>query len=230
MNGIVFGGLHTLTTVDFPGLVSAIVFTQGCNFHCPYCHNPQLIPQAEGAGAVAVEEVLAFLQKRAGLLDGLVISGGEPTLHAGVGLLCRQARELGYRVKLDTNGSRPEVLAALLKQGLIDYIAMDCKAAPGDYAPGLCRGRGVAGAVIRSIALVRGSGLPHEFRTTCVSPFVSEASLRALAGLVGDSPWYFQPATVTEAMRAQGLEALPRQEIEELAAKARGWGAQVIIR
>lgn len=230
MSGIVFGGLHTLTALDYPGLVSAIVFTQGCNFHCPYCHNPQLISQAGDEGAVSGEEVLAFLRKRAGLLDGLVISGGEPTLHPGLGLLCRQARELGYRVKLDTNGSTPEVLSTLLKQGLVDYIALDCKAAPEGYAPGLCREKGVAGAVIRSISLVRNSGLPHEFRTTCVSPFVSEPSLRALAGLVGDSPWYLQPATVTETMRTHGLDALPRQQIEERAAEVGEWGARVLIR
>ncbi len=230
MRGIIFGGLHTLTTVDFPGCVSAIVFTQGCNFHCPYCHNPQLIPQARNEGAVSLKEVLAFLRKRAGLLDGLVISGGEPTLHTGLALLCRQAKDLGYRVKLDTNGSRPEVVSALVDQRLVDYIALDCKAAPEDYATGLCREKCVAGAVIRSIALVRASGVPHEFRTTCVSPFVSGNSLQALAGLVGDSPWYLQPATVTDGMQGRGVEALPRQQIEDLAAQARAWGAQVVIR
>lgn len=220
--------LQKLTTLDFPGVVSAMVYTRGCNFHCPYCHNRQLINF--GKGDVAVDDILAFLQKRAGLLDGLVISGGEPTLQPGLAAFCRAAKTLGYRIKLDSNGSRPEVLEALLREGLLDYAALDLKAAPGGYAPGITAESGAFDALARSLALLRSYGLAHELRSTCVSPFVSDALAEAAVPLFGDSPWLLQRARLApEAVRA-GLAALPEAAMKTLAEKARALGIRAMIR
>lgn len=140
-SGMALAGLHKLTAIDYPGLVAATVFTQGCNFRCPYCHNRQLIKRQSGETLLAEEDALAFLKKRASLLDGLVVSGGEPTLQPGLADFCRKVKKLGYRIKLDTNGSRPQVLAALMDEELVDYVAMDCKSAPGAYADFSVRNR-----------------------------------------------------------------------------------------
>lgn len=170
-------GLEKFSTVDFPGSLSAVVFAAGCNYRCFYCHNrhilnePPLLPEAE---------VSAFLEKRAGLLDGVVFSGGEPTLQSDLPEWLRRVRALGYRTKLDTNGSRPETLRALLAEGLLDYVAMDYKAALDGYRP-LC-GADAAG-VAESLALLRDSGIPYELRTTLV-PQLTEAKLRRMAAAV----------------------------------------------
>lgn len=221
--------MQGLTGLDFPGLVSAIVFTQGCNFHCPYCHNAHLIPLRSKAPLLDTQEVLAFLRKRAGLLDGLVISGGEPTLQAGLADFCRSAKALGYQIKLDSNGSRPELLRALLRENLLDYLALDCKSLPDLYAPGLCA-KEDAQAPWQSLRLAQEAGLPHELRTTCVAPFVSAALVDALVPLLGDSPWFLQKARLTATMREKGLVPLSDEALEELRASASAAGARVWIR
>lgn len=195
--GMIIAGMHKLTTVDYPGLVGAIVFTQGCNFHCPYCHNSVLIPHKARGPLLDTATVTAFLEKRAGLLDGLVISGGEPTLQAGLADFCRTAKGMGYKIKLDTNGGNPEVLEALLAARLADYVAMDCKTAPDAYYPHFSHDADIAAKVAASAGLLRASGVPHEFRTTCVHPHVSEAVLPAMAHIVGtEAPWFLQKATM----------------------------------
>ena len=227
--GFSVAGMHKLTTLDFPGVVSAIVFTQGCNFHCPYCHNPHLIPLAGKGPGLDVGEVLEFLRKRAGFLDGVVISGGEPCLHQSLPGLCRDIRALGYAVKLDSNGSRPEMLRSLLDEGLLDYVALDLKTGPEGYAA-LCREDTCAASLGLSLELVRRSGVAHELRSTCVAPFVSSAALPAMAALAADSPWYLQKANIGEAMRGKGLEALSQESIEALAREAVKLGADARIR
>ncbi len=177
------GGLHKTTLLDFPGKVSALVFTQGCNFHCPYCHNPALLPH--NAGTLAPEDVLAFLQSRRSVLEGVVLSGGEPTLQEDLSDFCTAIKNLGYAVKLDTNGSNPHVLKQLLRAGLLDYVAMDIKANPAEYSPNLCV-QEQASAVVQSIAVLEQSGIPHELRIPCAAPFITEESFAAiLACMVG---------------------------------------------
>jgi pyruvate formate lyase activating enzyme len=159
-----------------------VVFTQGCGFHCPYCHNPAL---ARGSGeAIPEGKVFAFLRERARLLDGVVVSGGEPTLQGGLLDFVGEAKSLGYQIKLDTNGSRPQVLKEALRRGAIDYAAMDVKADPDNCPPELAppaESRGVR----ESIEILKGSDVPHEFRTTVVSPFVAEESLSAICRALG---------------------------------------------
>src|SRR5210317_2671071 len=120
-------GLQPVTVSDFPGRMAAIVFTQGCNFHCPFCHNGSLLPMDADA-RIAEHDVWSFLQKRQKLLDGVVISGGEPSLQSDLAGFCRQVKDMGFAVKLDTNGSRPGVIKALLDGNYVDFIAMDIKA------------------------------------------------------------------------------------------------------
>ena len=124
---MIFGGLQKLTLLDFPGAVACIVFTKGCNFLCPFCHNALLVNKVDQAQEIDEEEIISFLKKRTGVLEGVVITGGEPLLHPGLEDFIVRVRELGYRVKLDTNGSRPEYLKSLVSKGLLDYVAMDIK-------------------------------------------------------------------------------------------------------
>ena len=244
------GGLHKLTAIDFPGRISALIFTQGCNFHCPYCHNSHLIPfttpeSAKGPDAtrLASGEVLSFLSKRRGLLGGVVISGGEPCAQAGLEAFCHEVKAMGFALKLDTNGSRPDVLACLLEKGLLDYVAMDMKAPlilpdtgqntrcsgnDGWYYPGICASRGMDNTLAQSMALLADSPVPHEFRTTCVKPFVTAENLALIAEAVAACctgrktfPWYLQKATLPDKIampegKEQSLHALPVEILREL--------------
>jgi pyruvate formate lyase activating enzyme len=188
---ITIAGLQKTSLIDYPGKVSCVVFLSGCNFTCPYCHNPEL---ARGQYPERIDwtDLLAFVDQRRALLDGVVISGGEPTLLPGLHALCRDLRNLGTAIKLDTNGSRPDVIETLLRDELADYIAMDLKTAPQDYGPPLCNEK-AGPAVLRSIAAIMSSGVEYEFRTTCVHPFVTEARMRAMAAAVrGARRWILQ--------------------------------------
>jgi pyruvate formate lyase activating enzyme len=179
---ITVAGLQKTSLIDYPGKVSCVVFLTGCNFTCPYCHNPEL---ARGQYPERIErnDLLAFLDQRRTLLDGVVVSGGEPTLRTDLNVLCREFRDLGMAVKLDTNGSRPQVIEALIRDGLVDYIAMDLKTAPADYGPPLCDKK-TAPAVLRSIETIMAGGVDYEFRTTCVRPFVTETRMYSMAAAI----------------------------------------------
>ncbi len=178
------GGLNSFSLSDFPGHVAAVVFTQGCNFRCPYCHNGSLISMDPPTSAlIPLEEVFLFLEKRRGQLNGVVVSGGEPTLQSDLSQFFYRVRSMGYQIKLDTNGSRPEALAELLMEGLVDFIAMDIKAPfalydllTGVFAP--------KEQLEESIALIARSGIDHEFRTTVVEPLLSEDDLQAIQAMV----------------------------------------------
>lgn len=227
-DGFAVAALQKLTTLDFPGVVSAMVYTQGCNFHCPYCHNRHLIPP--GRGPVAPDTVLDFLRKRAGLLDGLVISGGEPTLQPGLAAFCREVKALGYRIKLDSNGSRPAVLEELLRGSLLDYAAIDLKTAPDAYRPALTAETGMESALAESVGLLRRYRLAHELRTTCVSPFVDAALPEAVAPLAGDAPWLLQRARLAPESEKAGLSTLPNAALQALAAQGRALGLRAAVR
>ncbi|MDR2198951.1 MAG: anaerobic ribonucleoside-triphosphate reductase activating protein [Deltaproteobacteria bacterium] len=184
------GGLVKLSTLDYPGRVSAVVFSQSCNFRCPYCHNPGLVrPFGELLDEAGV---VAFLKSRASLLDGVVISGGEPTILEDLASFIKMVKELGFRVKLDTNGSRPGVLASLLEKSLVDYVAMDLKSDPQNYPEALAPAS-ESGGVEESIAVLKKSGLPHEFRTTAALPFVDDSAILAISKAArGKAPLYLQ--------------------------------------
>lgn len=173
-------GFVPLSLCDYPGRVAAVVFTQGCNFRCPFCHNGHLLPCApDPATRLDEEQVLALLAERSGRLGGVVVSGGEPTVQHDLPLFLRRLKALGLAVKLDTNGSRPEILRALLAEGLLDYIAMDVKAPWDKYA--MLTGVACDVAAVRtSLDLIASSQVPHLFRTTRVDPLLTAPDYRDL--------------------------------------------------
>jgi pyruvate formate lyase activating enzyme len=175
--------------IDYPGKLSAVLFLPGCNFACPYCHNPSLVRPESSDEALTPAEVFDFLEKRRGMLEGVVLTGGEPTLQADLPELCRRIREMGYPVKLDTNGSRPERLKALIAEGLIDFVAMDLKTAPERHAP-LIWPNARPEAIRESARAILASGVPHEFRTTAVVPPVDAAAMEEIAALIEGADRY----------------------------------------
>jgi pyruvate formate lyase activating enzyme len=174
--------LQPVTASDFPGRVAAIVFTQGCNFHCPFCHNGSLLPM-DADSLINEDIVFGFLQKRRKLLDGLVISGGEPCLQDDLTGFCRQVKDMGFAVKLDTNGSCPEVIEELLDENLVDFIAMDIKA-PLSRLPELTGTDSHGPQIHQSISLIAESNVDHLFRTTDVKPLLSSEDHRSIKELV----------------------------------------------
>jgi len=171
------GGLQKNSLIDYPGKLSSVIFCSGCNFDCPYCHNPQLVGgSGSGPTGLNTDAICNFLEDRRGFLDGVVVSGGEPTLQKGLAELCRSIKAFGYPVKLDTNGSRPQVLEQLIARGLVDYIAMDLKTDPLGYAAYIKPGCN-PDSILSSIRIIMQSGLDYEFRTTCVKPIVTAETL-----------------------------------------------------
>lgn len=168
-------GIIKSSLIDYPGLISCVLFVPGCNYSCYYCHNRSLI---DGTHILLTpQSVTDFLKKRAGLLDGIVVSGGEPTLQPNLLSFLQMAKDLGYQVKLDTNGSHPEVIEKILHQKLCDYFAVDYKA-PSDQYPQICGTGADAQKVIETIQLLSGSTIPFEVRTTVIPHFRSEELVR----------------------------------------------------
>ena len=168
-----------------------MVFTSGCNFRCPFCHNPGLVqpPSRNRGGEVSEEEISAFLEKRKGMLEAVVISGGEPCLQPGLVRFCKNAKSMGYAVKIDTNGSFPDVVENLLSKGLADYVAMDIKSGSGLYTE--AAGKEVSlSAVKKSIRLLMEKAPAYEFRTTCVRPFLSEDIMHEIGTMIREADHY----------------------------------------
>lgn len=175
------GGVQKFSTVDYPGYVVAGVFTIGCNMRCGYCHNPELVLPEQYAGAIPAHEVLAFLKTRRGLLDGVAISGGEPTMQPDLPQFICQVKAMGFRVKLDTNGTNPGMLRQLINDKLVDFIAMDIKGPLDKYVAIAARPVDLA-AIQESIALIK--TVDHEFRTTIVDSQLTVQDFEAIGQLV----------------------------------------------
>jgi pyruvate formate lyase activating enzyme len=168
-----------MTLLDYPGKVACTVFLQGCNFRCPFCHNSSLLG-GQSETEIATEELLAFLRKRQGLLDGVCITGGEPTLHKDLPELLRRIKDLGFSVKLDTNGSRPDVLKALVAEGLVDYVAMDVKNSPQQYPITIGSPDFPIETIEESLLFLMEGKVDYELRTTVVHPLHDETSIRRM--------------------------------------------------
>lgn len=185
-------GLQKLTLLDFPGEVACTVFSCGCNFRCPFCHNASLVLSA-GEELLPEDEVFAFLKKRAGVLDGVCFTGGEPLLHEAIPDLMQRAKALGYKVKLDTNGSFPERLQRVLSAGLADYVAMDIKNSPAKYPE--TSGCGSALPLVeRSVELLKSGSTPYEFRTTVTGNLHTPEDFAAIGRWISGAPRYFLQA------------------------------------
>ena len=189
---MLISGLQKMTLLDYPGLVACTVFTGGCNFRCPFCHNASLVlPEELQAADGGVEAVLSFLKKRQGLLDGVAVTGGEPLLHADMADFLREVKTLGYRVKLDTNGSFPDRLQSLVEEGLVDRVAMDIKNAPALYARTAGLETMDMAAVARSRDYLLSGAVEYEFRTTVVRGLHTRESLVESARWIAGAQAYF---------------------------------------
>ncbi len=194
------GGLIKLSLVDYPGMTAAVIFTQGCNFRCPYCHNKELVIPSCFAAPIAQEEIISFLVKRKGLLGGVVITGGEPTIQKDLLNFMQTVKALAYKIKLDTNGSRPDVLQDIINQKLVDYIAMDVKAPLGIYS--ILAGVSVdTDSIAKSIGMIKSSGIAHQLRTTLVRPLLKSEDIPQLFNLVcGAKTYVLQNFTPRESL------------------------------
>lgn len=228
-----FGGLQRLTLSDFPGRVAAVAFAVGCNFRCAYCHNAALVNGAGTPSNSTARDVLNLLDRRRGKLDGLVISGGEPTLQRALIPFVRQVKQRGVAVKLDTNGSRPEVLRRLLDEELLDYVAMDVKA-PLERYDAVAGARATARAIGRSIELLLCSTVDHEFRTTVVKPLLNGDDIVAIGCLLYGSARYVLQPYRSESTLDPGLPdrstAFSSQEMGDLRDRLRGMGIACSVR
>ena len=214
-------GLQKMTLLDFPGKVACTLFLQGCNFRCPFCHNSELLPR-DGQELMDTEAFLTFLKKRKGLLDGVCVSGGEPTLCPDLEALLRAIKDLGFAVKLDTNGSRPQVLKRLVQQGLVDYVAMDVKNSPSLYPQTLGFDRYDLAPVEESLRFLLEDNVAYELRTTVVSQLHSEGSIlemgRWLASLLPPRrphALWLQNFTDRDTVLFSGLCAPSREDMEK---------------
>jgi len=183
-------GIEKVSLNDFYGKISCVLFVSGCNFSCPYCHNPQTVLNKEKEG-VDVKEIMDLIKERKNIYDGIVISGGEPTIDDGLLDLCYSIKKMGYKLKLDTNGSRPDVLSELLDRKLIDYISMDIKTYPSGvlYRPFTAE-TNVVNAVRRSIDILMSSATDYEFRTTCVNSLIDKETIKQICYLIKDAKRY----------------------------------------
>ncbi len=208
-------GLQKTTLLDFPGHVAATVFLDRCNFRCPFCHNSGLL-DGEAEALFSQEEVLDFFKKRKGILEGVCITGGEPTLAADLEPFIREIRRLGYLVKLDTNGYRPEVLKNLVLSGLLDYVAMDIKAGRDNYS----KAAGKEGLKIEnieeSVSFLMSGRVPYEFRTTAVKGIHDLGDFSDIGRwLAGSSPYYLQNFEDSGQVLCPGFRSFSREELEE---------------
>jgi len=178
--------LQKTSFIEYPGKISAVIFTQGCNLRCPYCHNPELVEPKLFTTPVSQDEILSFMKKRTGKLDGLVITGGEPALQKGLTEFMREVKDLGFLLKFDTNGTFPDVLENVIKQRLADYIAMDIKGPVYKY-PDISGTPVNMDYILRSIRLIMDSGLDYEFRTTWAIEQLTLTDIKEIAMMIKDA-------------------------------------------
>ncbi len=212
-------GLQKLTTKDFPGILACIVFTKGCNLKCPYCQNSELIPLVGPVteNSLTSEDVIEFLKQRKNVLDGIVITGGEPLLQVDIKDFLKSVKEVGYKIKLDTNGTTPSLLKELIDSSLIDYVAMDIK---NDFE-GFGKTCGVnninTNNIVQSIEILKASPIDYEFRTTIVKEFHNQDSILNICKMIGKEPKYFlQNFEDSSNVMNHDLHGFTTEELQEI--------------
>ena len=224
-------GLQKLAMVDYPGKLATTVFTGGCNLRCPFCHNAPLVLSPEENPQLSQEEVLDFLSSRKGLLDGVVLSGGEPLLQSGAADFLSRVRQLGFAVKLDTNGCFPDALEQILSAGLVDYVAMDIKNRPEKYPQTVGLPAFDLAPVRKSVQLLMSSGIDFEFRTTVIREFHTVDDIRAIGQWLHGAPRYsLQQFVDSGNLVGSGCHGLGPSEMQALADAARPFFGQVSLR
>lgn len=228
-------GLQKLTLLDFPGAVACTVFTPGCNYRCPFCHNASLVEYESanrtGEGLLDKEELIAFLKKRSGLLDGVCITGGEPLLHKETLDLLKDIKKLGYKVKLDTNGSFPEHLAQILEEKSVDYVAMDIKNSPEKYS--ITAGNASClEKVKKSVTLLMQGNIPYEFRTTVTGNLHTKEDFIAIGKWIkGAEKYFLQPFTDSgDVLKKDPAYAVSNDLLHEYLVLIKGFIPNAVIR
>lgn len=229
-------GLQKMTLLDYPGKVACTVFLQGCNFRCPFCHNSGLLDMA-GEEYMTPEELIGFLRKRKGLLDGVCITGGEPTLQPGLVELAQAIKAEGFLLKLDTNGSRPKVLKELIDRGLVDYVAMDIKNSPQRYGETVGVPKISLDGIEQSIRLLLQGNVEYEFRTTVMDELHTEEEMAAIGAWLqqlgeGTKPerFFLQPYADRDSVLAPGMHTLRKEKLLKMRQILTPYGKNVEIR
>lgn len=222
-------GLQKLTLLDFPGRVACTVFLGGCDFRCPFCHNSSLI--TGGEAVMDDEELLKFLKKRQGLLDGVAFTGGEPLLRRDLAPLLEKIRALGFGVKMDTNGNHPDVLKELVGKGLVDYVAMDIKNAPEKYAATIGLEKFDTAAVEESLAFLKTGAVDYELRTTAVAEYHTDEDFLAMGKWIEGAKRYFiQCYTERESVLCGGLTSPTTEDLNRWCDIVRPYVNEVTVR
>ena len=218
---MVIKGLQKTTLLDFPGKVACTVFTSGCNFRCPFCHNASLVVRPDAVDEISEEEFFSYLSRRKGILDGVAITGGEPLVSVGIEDFIKRIKELGLLVKLDTNGAFPNKLEALIDDGLVDYVAMDIKNSREKYA----RTVGLPvfpEAIERSIDIIMKKAPDYEFRTTVVRELHEAQDIVSIAERIKNAKRYFLQSYVDSGdILCEGFSAYSAEEMLEILEKSR---------
>ena len=229
---MILKGLQKTTLLDFPEKVACTVFTGGCNFRCPFCHNASLVVRASEVEEISEDVFFAYIKKRKGILDGVCITGGEPLLNKDIEEFISRIKSLGFLVKLDTNGAFPDKLEVLLDKGLVDYVAMDVKNSPSKYAltAGL-EGKLDFSAIERSIKLIMDKAPDYEFRTTVVRELHTMQDIEDIAKwLIGARRYYLQKYVDSGDILLDGYSAYSDAEMQELIAISRKHIPHAILR
>lgn len=204
-------GVQKVTLLDYPGKVACEIFTQGCNFECPFCQNSSLIP-ITNTGEFSEEEIFEYLNLRKNILDGVVITGGEPTVQKDLKGFIKKIKDLGLLVKLDTNGGNPKVLQELIDEDLVDYVAMDIKNIFNKY--NITAGKKInLDNIKKSIEILKASKIDYEFRTTIIKEMHSLDDIVSICKLVGDAKYYLQNFEDSENVIDHSLHGFSREEL-----------------
>ena len=212
-------GFQGTSLLDFPGRIASLVFWGGCNLACPFCHNPPLVLDPGACPDIDTAEVLSDLAKRKTFIDGVVVSGGEPTLDNGLPVFLSEVKALGLDVKLDTNGLAPQVTSGLIEQGLVDYLAIDLKTTPERYRE-LHPGKVFPEHLLETVRACYGAPVELEYRTTCVPGFVNAEDVRLMGEAIrGAKRWVFQQFLAEHSLddNLQELESYPEETIRQYA-------------
>jgi len=228
---MMISGLQRVTLLDYPGKVAATVFLGGCNFRCPYCHNASLVENVSRADGIAEDEFFSFLRKRKGLLDGVCVSGGEPLMQEDLAPFLEQIKALGFLVKLDTNGSYPARLKALVRSGLVDCVAMDIKNAPAKYAATAGTTDAALPGIRESVDYLLTAPVEYEFRTTVVKPLHTVEDMRRIGEWIRGARQYFLQNFVDSGNVLQpGLQGFESEEMAEFVKVLRPFVPSVQVR